>query len=216
MASYLENQANPTVEGNAFIRNGLSGIYVKTASAPAIRNNTFRNQGMYAVEMEADAKPRFSGNIATDNATNGVKVKGTIAGATTWDADLVYVAGGVTIPSGASLTPAVGTIIKFWRGTNWTVKRPLVVDGTEASPIVLTSLRDDTYGGDTNNDGGPAPRPGDWGTITVGSTASASRFGHRCSATVGPGGEGFRSALTVTDSLLDYNKRALWYDSPPA
>ena len=131
---YLESQANPTVEGNSFIRNGWSGIYVRTASAPIIRNNTFRNQGAYAVEMEADAKPRFSGNTATDNATNGVKVTGTVAGATTWDANLVYVAGGVTIPSGASLTPAAGTIIKFLAAASWTVNGPLVVDGTDSQP----------------------------------------------------------------------------------
>ncbi len=112
---YLESQANPTVEGNSFIRNSLSGIYVRTASAPIIRNNTFRNQGAYAVEMEADAKPRFSGNVATDNATNGVKVTGTVAGATTWDANLVYVAGAVTIPSGASLTLVPGRSSSSWR-----------------------------------------------------------------------------------------------------
>jgi hypothetical protein len=40
------------------------------------------------------------------------------------------------------------------------------VEGENGAPVVLTSLLDDVYGGDTNNDGNAStPAPGNWGGI---------------------------------------------------
>ncbi|GIW91484.1 MAG: hypothetical protein KatS3mg109_1916 [Pirellulaceae bacterium] len=212
---FLTNQANPLLEGNTFLQNGWSGLYITNSSAPTIRNNTFQRNGAYAVEMTADTKPRFSGNTAVDNGANGVKVSGTVSGATTWDADLVYVASWMTIPSGASLTLSPGAMVKFLSDTNWTVNGPLVAEGTASAPIVFTSLKDDAYGGDTNNDGAAStPQPGDWGDLFIGSTATNNRFRH---AIIRYGGDPtvkvYQSHLTVTDSTLEYNRSALWYEN---
>ena len=211
---YLKNQANPQIQGNTFTQNGSSGLYLTGSSAPTVTGNIFQRNKAYAVEMTADTKPRFSGNTALDNGTNGVLVGGISSGSTTWDTDLTYVAGAVTIPAGASLTLSPGNVIKFLSTANWAVNGSLFADGTAASRIVLTSLNDDTYGGDTNNDGNvTTPAAGDWGPITIGgSTASASRFRH---AIIRYGGDPIKvsqSSLSVTDSVLDFNRRALWYD----
>jgi hypothetical protein len=44
------------------------------------------------------------------------------------------------------------------------------------NPIVFTSLKDDSYGGDTNNDGNAsAPAPGDWGWVEFTNTSVDSQ-----------------------------------------
>ncbi len=46
------------------------------------------------------------------------------------------------------------------------VQGALVADGTAAQPIVFTSMEDDSYGGDTNNDGNTSsPNKGNWCSI---------------------------------------------------
>ena len=53
--------------------------------------------------MEANTAPRFSGNHAFSNGTNGIGVSGTIAPSVTWDSDLPYVLNGVTVNAGITL-----------------------------------------------------------------------------------------------------------------
>jgi len=57
-----------------------------------------------------------------------------------------------------------GTIVKFAAGGQLEVRGALRVGGDSKQEVVLTSWRDDDYGGDT--DGGAAQaQPGDWGGV---------------------------------------------------
>jgi parallel beta-helix repeat protein len=117
----------------------------------------------------------FSGASATLAATN---VSGTISTDTTWTtAGSPYVISGTVIVStGVTLTLQPGVVVK---GTSSSaslyVAGTLVADGTPTSPIVFTSIKDDTVGGDTNGDGGGTlPAAGDWKEILFQSTSTGS------------------------------------------
>lgn len=87
----------------------------------------------------------------------------TLSGPTHWSAG-VYVANcNIDVMSTLTLDP--GVIIKFGPGFSLNVHASgsLSAIGTEAQPIVLTSLKDDAHGGDTNGDGPSVGAPNDWG-----------------------------------------------------
>jgi|GEM_PF-4515988 len=88
---------------------------------------------------------------------------------------IYQVAGNVEVSSGVTLTIDAGAIVKFTAGTRLTIDSggTLTVNGTYAQPVIFTSIRDDSHGGDTNGDGNlTAPAAGNWLGILVNGTAT--------------------------------------------
>ena len=103
---------------------------------------------------------------------------GTISADQIWEAGVHYVSGSVTVNNGVTLTVSAGAVVKFALDTQMTVYGRLGVNGTSGSPVVFTSIRDDTYGGDTNGDGTTtSAAPGDWKGIYLYGYSSSQGIG---------------------------------------
>lgn len=113
--------------------------------------------------------------LALSAATN---VSGTITSNTTWDASgNPYIVSGVSVASGVTLTIAAGAIVKLSSIVPLNVQGALVVNGTAAQPVVFTSSKDDSVGGDTNGDGSASkPAAGDWGSIWLRGSACSLNY----------------------------------------
>ena len=103
-----------------------------------------------------------------------VIVDGNITNNTTWVGGRVYeVQSTCTVREGATLTIEAGAIVKLplleysynkyaRDGRGLSVYGTLAANGTLANPVVFTSIRDDSWGGDTNGDGNRSePYPGE-------------------------------------------------------
>lgn len=86
----------------------------------------------------------------------------------------------------------------------------LVVNGSSGSPVTVTSYRDDTVAGDTNNDGNSYGAISDWDSIRIESTGKSHsiNFLNASFATYGLRITG--STATVSNSRFDQNSYGVW------
>jgi len=131
---------------------------------------------------------------------------GTLSQNETWSAGSVYVlnSSGVEVPSGITLTIEPGAIIKIQQNSyGITVLSGGTLNATAAAsnPIIFTSYKDDSVGGDSNGDGtSTLPARNDYyGAITTGGGNISVHFCTFEYAFVGVGGME-SSGLEVTDS----------------
>ena len=143
----------------------------------AIEGDTNRDGGLTA--PSAGDWSGVSGEAGSQIITNdqvsylyAVNIPGpTISGVVRWQGRTTqWVRQDVTLEAGSTLILEAGVVVKFGP-LNGLIMEPganLVSEGTAAEPVVLTSVRDDTRGGDTNRDGdSTAPEAGDWRWIYV-------------------------------------------------
>ena len=122
-----------------------------------------------------------------------IHVGGTISQNTNWTAENVYVMDSdVKVADGIRLRIQPGVVVKGTTHTRLLVWGVLDAQGTSEHPIVFTSFRDDTYGGDTNGDGNASvAAPDDWGWIEYEDSSSDA-------------------ANILTHAVIKYGGRSYW------
>lgn len=181
------NRASPRVTHNLIwkcggVYSGDSGHGLRLEnSASVVESNTVDSAAGYAFSVIGNvtaAFPSFRGNTATNCGLNGIRLPAQFdINAQLDDAGIPYITSpAVLISTNVTVRAAAGTIIKFGetdpvQGRMWTVHGRFEALGTPSRPVVMTSLRDDAAGGDTNNDQNRTAPLGtgyaDWASLTV-------------------------------------------------
>ena len=165
--------ADATIRNNTITSATGRGLYMANGVAPmaAFSGNTFAGDYDFPARVHAENVRDISGNTFTSwqNALGYEVLGGSLETSATWpNFGIPYVLrySNVTIPDGVSLTLSPGLVFKFDTRSYLYVYGQLLSEGTTDDHIVFTAFRDDSAGGDTNNDGtATSPAKGDWYSI---------------------------------------------------
>ncbi|HMA61116.1 MAG TPA: Ig-like domain-containing protein, partial [bacterium] len=175
---------DPVIKNSEFEHNN-EGVYIYGdryndyygLAKPSLINNSFSNNE-FPVSLSGIAMPSYQNNTFSNNDIKGIGVSAygnhifypndTIV----WkNIGLPYVpVNDITLDENTTLAIEKGQIIKFqsFDGFNIPSTANLDLQATTDSMIVFTSLEDDEYGGDSNNDGQlSTPSRGDWDNLFI-------------------------------------------------
>jgi len=173
---YIENGSS-TISNSTFHDNNI-GILVENFANPTIENNVF--DGNRTPIQINTLLPTISGNTFNSNNYNGVYVVGLSLpeGQTSmvWkEAGIPYIVNTLTLAPGLTLQIEPGVVIKFLSSGRLNIEGIFEVSGTTTKKIIFTSIQDDEYGGDTNNDGANTqPAAGQWNFISFSASSANS------------------------------------------
>ena len=159
-------------------------------SYPKITNNIIRNNTRAPVFQEGYSFPEYSGNTFTGNDYQAIMVRAYLYAPApqteVWndyhETGLPYlVNSNFSLNTNITLSIPSGTIIKFMSSARFIVEDDGTLDlqSTASTPIYFTSYRDDSIGGDTNQDGEvTSPSSGNWDGIHINDNDGADL--HHC------------------------------------
>jgi hypothetical protein len=154
-----------------------------SGGSATITDNTIAGSFGGAYYYNASVPLTASGNTATGSGQgNAIFVDGgALDDNTTWQDSLTYfLDDSLSINTGSTLTLAAGTVIKVDTGATLNennainVNGSLLSNGTAQNPVIITSSRDDSIGGDTNADGSTtSAAAGNWSQFRVNSATAS-------------------------------------------
>ncbi len=184
----LDSETNASITNCTFAHNegdqgALDASLADTGTI--IRNNTFYDNTWplninCSIDID-DSNIFHDPNRRSDiNDHNGIQVNNMVVeGDLTWsetEVPFVFDGSEMSIALGKSLTLSPGVMIKL-QNNDWWVHGTLIAEGSMSQPIWFTSYKDDTVGGDTNNDGTTTSAdPGDWDYIKILEINNTSSF----------------------------------------
>jgi hypothetical protein len=201
-------QADVTLSGCAVEDCAYAGLDLLDVTLGAtVSGCHFQGNGLQAVRnVPLQAVPGFASNSAAGNGGNYMQVS---AGTPVTDLRIakesclggaLVLASNVTVPAGLTLTLGPGVVWKMAAGgARITVEGKLLTDGRMEEPVVLTSFADDSWAGDTNNDGPSSGAPGAWRGLWFAPTAAASSL---LQTVVRYGGYGFAPGVMLDGAAI--------------
>ncbi len=205
--------ASPTIE-NCTFSNNYYGILIDGNSFPVIANNTINSSQKLPLVMSLTSSPVFNNNTFSFAGSIYDNAIGLFGGTISADANipirsvigipnLTYVLlQDVVVPVGRTLTIQKGVVLKgITHGHRLAIQGKLVANGTTDSLIAITSIKDDTFGGDTNKDGvATTPARADWGGIIFEATSDTNSILNHCRLRFGQSHVGAGLITTVNAS----------------
>lgn len=174
----VNHGSGTTTITNSSLHDNHMGVNCDSGSGTLVMTgNTFADNSNNAAYLNLDYGLALSssGNSSTGTTGNGIYLIGSPTVNQTWMGDtLAYVIPYyLTVPSGKTLTIKAGATIKLESSSSLMVSGTMDVQGTSTNPVVFTSVKDDTVGGNVvTTDGNPAA--GNWNYIRIDSGASAT------------------------------------------
>ncbi len=190
----LENAAisfsasDPTITGTIVEHSETAALDLLSSAFPTVSGCTFRHNDLAVIGVPIGALPAFSGNAATENA------KGDYLRVSVGDVDygsapgplgaltigpessldgVFVVQDDIDVPPGWTLSMLAGTIVK-WDGVRTLgVQGSVLLGSLGAGGVTLTSIDDDSAGGDTRKDGITVGQPGDWRQVNLAAAGSS-------------------------------------------
>ncbi len=169
----IENAA-PKIKNCLFSNSSNYGIYCNGNSMPTIDSVNIINCGLDPIAMSLTSNPNFANILFKSNFSQAIKIiEGTLSTNATLSPrniaginNIAYIVDQLTISSNAKLTILPDVVVKFRGNGNTYLKvyGNLIANGTATDKIYFTSFKDDSKGGDSNNNGNiDSPAKGDWG-----------------------------------------------------
>jgi parallel beta-helix repeat protein len=216
--------ASSNLRNTTIINSAFYGVRCEGAAIPNVTNVSISSCGYDPIAMSLMSDPVLTNISFAGNGSQGIRLlegtlstnaylrKRDVAGIS----NIAYIIQGLTISANAVLTIEPGVVIKNvvdgWNGIG--VSGALVAEGTATQKIVFTSIRDDSKGGDTNNDGNSTtPERGYWfGIIFYASGLDTLNSLKNCEVRYGGSGAGSYfnwGEVNVTNCKLEIDSCAI-------
>lgn len=182
----LDGNSSPLIKDNLITFNnseerdkdlGVIATFCRAETRPVIEGNTISYNRGYPLDITANLVAHVKDNFIMGNFPNAIRICGDITDpSVVWKETSCpfFVREGLKVNNGSIWKITPGVTIKLGGSVYVNGSGQILARGETERPIYFTSLKDDTLGGDTNQDGGlTTPVKGDWGGITFNNAASS-------------------------------------------